>query len=420
MVSRKRHLRHLLLLLLALVLVLGVAACGGGDDDPGEATPPAADDDGAGDDDAADGEGEVPEGTYKIGFVQSLTGRLTFYDGPFGEGMQAAIARLNEEGGIDGRLQLELVVRDGQSDPAAGAVAARELVAEGVQFAVTPCDADIGIPAAQIFAQSEIPVVMSCGSGWTFPTIVGEYAFNNVFGTAAMGAAQAEWAIEQGHTRACDLSSNDYFYGKNTSDVFQARFEELGGEIVCNVFYTFDDTDFRAIATQISNANPDIVTSTLVFPGSTTFLRQTRAAGYNGPFIWADSIDSDAARGAGDALNNVYFTSHACPTEDSVQEFYEAYEEQTGEAPDASYIAVAGDLVLLIQEAIRNAGSTEGPAVRDAFANLRDVQGVSGTISYADAPLAGNPVKNVHIVEWVDGEQECGDSFYPEEIPEIR
>lgn len=404
---KQGRLRSLVLLLLA-VLVLGAAACGGDDDEAA---------DGGNGGEAAEG---LTAGTYKIGYVESITGRLAFYDPLFAEGMKIAIDQVNEDGGVDGQVQLELIERDGQSDAAAGAVAARELVAEGVQFGVTPCDADLGIPAAQIFAQNNIPVVMSCGSGWTFPTIVGEYAFNNVYGTAAMGAAQAEWAIEQGWETACDLSSNDYFYGKNTSDVFQARFEELGGELVCNVFYTFDDTDFRAIATQIADANPDFVTTTLVFPGSTTFLRQTRAAGYDGPFLWADSIDSDAALGAGEALNNVFFTSHACHTDESVAEFYAAFEEATGDPPDASFIATGGDLVLLIEAALLEAGSTDGPAVRDAFDGLRDVEGISGNITYADAPLARNPIKNVNIVEWVDGEQECVESFYPESIPEIE
>ena len=103
-----------------------------------------------------------------------------------------------------------------------------------------------------------------------------------------------------------------------------------------------------------------------------------------------------------------------------MQEFYAAFEEVTGEVPDASFIATGGDLVLQIQAALRDAGSTEGPAVRDAYAELRDVEGVSGSISYADAPLTRNPVKDINIVEWVNGEQECVTSFYPEKIPEIE
>jgi len=396
---------------LAAGLVLAVAACGGDDEEAGP----------AGTAEGENGEGGgLPEGTYKIGFVESITGRLSFYDPVFAQGMKVAIDQINAEGGVDGKLQLQLIERDGKSEPAAGGVAARELVSEGVQFGVTPCDADIGIPAAQVFAQAEIPAVMACGSGWTFPKIIGEYGFNNVFGTAAMGAAQAEWAYEQGYRRACDLSSNDYFYGKNTSDVFQARFKELGGEVVCHVFYKLTDSDFRAVATQIARANPDVVTTTLVFPGSTTFLQQVRAQGYRGPFIWSDSIDGRAALGAGRALNNVFFTTHACPEDEKVQEFFQAFEEATGKPPDANFVATGGDLVLQIQAALLEAQSTEGPAVRDAYEGLSDVEGISGTISYADAPLPRNPVKDVHVIEWKDGEQTCVESFYPEDIPEIE
>jgi branched-chain amino acid transport system substrate-binding protein len=400
--------RVAILLALAAALVLAAAACGGGDGDEGaeEAETTEA--------------GQLPSGTYKIGFVESITGRLAFYDPIFARGMKVAIEQINDKGGVDGRLKLQLIERDGKSDPAAGAVAARELMAQDVQFAVTPCDADIGIPGAQIFQRDGIPVVMACGSGWTFPKIVGDYAFNNVFGTAAMGAAQAEFAIDQGWKRACDLSSNDYFYGKNTSDVFESRFKELGGKIVCHVFYKLTDSDFRAVATQIARANPDVVTTTLVFPGSTTFLKQVRAQGYQGPFIWSDAIDSRAALAAGAALKDVYFTTHACPTDSTTSEFFDAFQQKTGKAPDANFVATGGDLVKQIEAALLEAKSTDPSAVRDAYAGLKDVKGISGTISYAGAPLPRNPVKDVHVLKWENREQKCVKSFYPEEVPAIE
>ena len=408
-------LRWKWLAILAVVtagLALTLAACGGDDEEAGQATTEAGE--------TAESGGGLSAGSYKIGFVESITGRLAFYDPVFAQGMKVAISQINDDGGVDGKLKLDLVERDGKSEPAAGAVAARELVSQDVQFGVTPCDADIGIPAAQIFAEAKIPVVMACGSGWTFPKIVGEYAFNNVFGTAAMGAAQAEFAIDKGWKRACDLSSNDYFYGKNTSDVFQARFKELGGEIVCHVFYKLTDSDFRAVATQIARAKPDVVTTTLVFPGSTTFLKQVRAQGYKGPFIWSDSIDGSAARGAGKALNNVFFTTHACPEDQKVKEFFSAFQDATGKPPDANFVATGGDLVLQIQQALLEAKSTEGTAVRDAYNALKDVDGISGSISYADAPLPRNPVKDVHVLEWKDGKATCVESFYPKKVPAIE
>src|SRR5919109_415410 len=359
--------RVAILLALAAALVLAAAACGGGDGDEGaeEAETTEA--------------GQLPSGTYKIGFVESITGRLAFYDPIFARGMKVAIEQINDKGGVDGRLKLQLIERDGKSDPAAGAVAARELMAQDVQFAVTPCDADIGIPGAQIFQRDGIPVVM-----------------------------------------ACDLSSNDYFYGKNTSDVFESRFKELGGKIVCHVFYKLTDSDFRAVATQIARANPDVVTTTLVFPGSTTFLKQVRAQGYQGPFIWSDAIDSKAALAAGAALKDVYFTTHACPTDSTTSEFFDAFQQKTGKAPDANFVATGGDLVKQIEAALLEAKSTDPSAVRDAYAGLKDVKGISGTISYAGAPLPRNPVKDVHVLKWENREQKCVKSFYPEEVPAIE
>ena len=128
---------------------------------------------------------------------------------------------------------------------------ASDLIGQKAQFGITPCDADIGIPAAMKFQAAKIPVVMACGSGWTFPSIVGDYAFINVYGTAALGAAQAEYAMKQGWKRAYNLSSTEYFYGKNIGDTFAARYKQLGGKIVGTGYYKFADADFRALATQI-------------------------------------------------------------------------------------------------------------------------------------------------------------------------
>jgi branched-chain amino acid transport system substrate-binding protein len=364
---------------------------------------------------------DVPSGTYKIGYVESLTGRLAFYEPPWGDGVKTAIDQLNAKGGVDGKLKFELITEDGKSDPATGAVVARDLVGKGVQFGVTPCDQDIGVPAAQVFQRAKIPVVMSCGSGWTFPQVVGDYSFINVFGTAAMGAAQAEFAIKKGWKRACDLSSNDYFYGKNTSDVFEARYKQLGGKIVCHVFYKLTQTDFRSVDTQIAAAKPQVVVTTLVLPGATIMLKQLRAQGYKGPMLWSDAGELITGAGAAVKTGNVYFTTQACPTNPPTAAFYKAYKEKTGKTATLNHIATGGDLVDLIAAAITKAGSTDGTAVRDAFATLKNVKGPSGTISYGGSPLYHVPKKNIYVLVYTKtGGTKCVDAFYPKVVPQIK
>lgn len=362
----------------------------------------------------------LPSGTYKIGFVESKTGRLAFYDGPFRQGLQEAIGQINAKGGVGGKLKLQLVSQDGKSDPAQGAVVASDLINQNVQFGITPCDADIGIPGATKFQAAKIPVVMACGSGWTFPAIVGDYSFINVYGTAALGAAQAEYAIKQGWRRAYNLSSTEYFYGKNIGDTFAARYKQLGGRVVGTGYYKFSDTDFRALATQIAARKPQVVTSTIVLPGSTTFLKQLRAAGYRGPVLGADSFDGSAMLGAGNALNNVWFTTHACPTAPGTASFFAAVKKSTGKAPDGAIVSTGGDLGRLIEAALLKAGSVDPTKVRDAFSSLKNVQGVSGRISYAGAPQKGVPRKDVFIIRYVNGKQKCISHFYPTKVNSIK
>jgi branched-chain amino acid transport system substrate-binding protein len=362
----------------------------------------------------------LPSGTYKIGFVESITGRLAFYDPVFAQGMRLAVAQINAKGGVAGKLKLQLIEKDGKSDPAQGAVVAGDLIGQKVQFGVTPCDADIAIPAGSKFQQAKIPVVMACGSGWTYPSIVGDYSFINVYGTAALGSAQAEYAIKKGWKRAYNLSSTEYFYGKNIGDVFAARYKQLGGKVVGTGFYKFSDIDFKAIATQVAALKPNVVTSTIVLPGSTTFLKQLRAAGYKGPVLGADSFDSNAMRGAGAALNNTWFTTHACATDPRTASFFASYKKKTGKAPDANFVATGGDLVLQIQAALLKAGTVDPTAVRNAYASLKNVRGISGLISYAGSPEKGVPKKDVFINKWVNGRRACITHFYPTKVLSLK
>lgn len=66
------------------------------------------------------------------------------------------------------------------------------------------------------------------------------------------------------------------------------------------------------------------------------------------------------------------------------EEFKAAYEERTGRQPD-QFAAQSYAGVYLLAQAIEDAGSGEPPAIRDALAELRDVETVLGTFSFTDA-----------------------------------
>src|SRR5215475_2760675 len=151
----------------------------------------------------------LQSGTYKIGWATDKTKYLSFVDEPVHKGMLVAIDEINAQGGIDGKLKIELDARDMKADPMLGGTVVQELIANGANFIVTTCDTDVSLPGAQIAAANKLPVMSSCGADAAGPSQVkGEYSFLNVPGTLSQGAVLGELATKRGYRKAYTLKSN--------------------------------------------------------------------------------------------------------------------------------------------------------------------------------------------------------------------
>jgi branched-chain amino acid transport system substrate-binding protein len=93
-----------------------------------------------------------------------------------------------------------------------------------------------------------------------------------------------------------------------------------------------------------------------------------------------------------------------------IQDFIKKYQAKYGKVPDA--MAVLGyDAANLLFDAIKRAGSTEGPKIRDALAATKDFQGVSGTLTM-DAQR--NAKKKIVILKIEGGKVKFHKSLDPE------
>jgi len=395
--------KRFFLLIAVVASVLGVAACGGGD---GNETGGA---------DLSEAE------TYKVGYAASQTGRLAIFEEVFLEGLRAEIAAINEEGGIDGQVTIELDVRDCASDPQRCGVAAQELIDKGAQFLISPCDVDASLPAAQIAEREEIPILNSCGSGSSFREQVGEYAFLNVYGTEAEGQAMAEFANDQGYKTAAMMTSNDIEYTQSIISSADDRFTALGNDVVETQTFTLDAPRYTSQATAIASSNPDVVMTSIFLPAAVTFLQNLRSAGYKGPVIGPDGMEGEELFSAGNAANDVSVLTFGYPgtaPENATNKFYDLYEEFTGKRPPLVIAALGGDAAVLIDEAVTDAGTTNPPEVRDALDEIEGVIAPSGEISYAGHE--GVPAKDVVILRTnvPKKEFEFVERFVPEAVQE--
>jgi branched-chain amino acid transport system substrate-binding protein len=373
----------------AAVGAVGASGCGGNDQAGGSKG-------GSGGSEAALKQGD----TFHVGYAASQTGRLAIFEQPLIQGLKAKVNQINSQGGIDGKVKIDLQISDAKSDPSTGGVVAQDLISHGAQFLITACDADASLPASQLAQKAKIPVMNSCGSGSSLPQQVGDYQFMNVFGTDVEGKAMGELAKNQGYKSAYIMTSHDIEYTDSMMKSATQTLKGVGVKVLGTQEFSLDQPRYTAQATTIASANPDVVITSMFLPASVTFLKNLRAAGYTGPVIGPDGQSGPETFGAGAAANDLYVITFAYPSDDpaghATKAFYELYKKDHKGEPNVMAV-LGGDVACLIDYAVKTANSTDPTKVRDALGGAEKVACPSGLITYKGRN--GLPKKDVVILK---------------------
>lgn len=323
------------------------------------------------------------ENTITLGVYASLTGTTATFGQSMNRGVQLALEELNQKGGLLGK-KVQTIVEDNQSRPEEAKTSVLKLIKQDQVIALIGEVASSRTLAAAPEAQKyKIPMISPASTNPKV-TEVGDYIFRACFVDDFQGSAMARFAYEDlGLRRMAILYDikNDYSVG--LMEVFKDSFKKLGGEIVENISYSEGDIEFRAQLTAIKSKNPDGI----YIPGYYTevglIARQARDLGISVPLMGSDGWDSSkTVEIGGKAIEGGYYSNHYSAEDpaETVQNFIKKYQGKYGEIPDA--MAVLGyDASNMMFEAIRRAGSTDGKAIRDALAGIKDFQGVSGNIT---------------------------------------
>jgi len=356
-----------------------------------------------------------------LGGAYNLTGGLSSLENPARDGSELALDEVNAAGGVLGR-PLQLDVEDGKSEPTAVTNAAKKLIEENKVVALIGItDTSMALPVAGAAQDASIPFLTV---GATAPVIAdtGDYVFLLPFGDNVQAAASAEFAKQKGWTSCALLVDDQQDYTKFLAQYFKDAYtaSEVGGTIVKELSYAAGDTDYSAQLTELKNLNPQ---PQVIFISSGpaeigTIVKQARALGIQLPILGGDGYDTpDLITLAGDAANNVFFTTHEgiYGEESSAKAFNEAYQAKFGKAPQSVFAALGYDGVKLMVDAIARAGSTDGDKIRDALAATKGYKAVTGTISYDEGSRV--PTKSVALIEVKGGVFTLLDTVTPQNVP---
>lgn len=381
-----------ILVVLSLVLVLSLlAGCG---------SKPSSN----GNENGDEGKSE----TIKVGLNHGLSGDYATYGQGLVDGIELAFEEINEAGGVLGK-ELEAVKFDNKSDSTEAANVSTRLATRENVVAILGSDTSGTTKAASPAAmQNKVPLISGSATADDVTVDsegkVRDYIFKTCFNDSFQGVIMAEFAYHDlGFENAAVLTANTSDYSKGLSKNFQETFTKAGGNVLSEEFYQEGDSDFKAVLTNLKGKNPEVLFVPGYYEDVGLIVRQARELGFDVPVLGADGYESPKlVEIAGEeALNDVYYTSHYSPQDDSAEvvNFNQAFEEKYKRAPEA-FNALGYDLAYFLAEALERAGEVDTEKLKDALAATENFKGVTGNLSIDEFH---NPVKAVTINEIKDG-----------------
>ncbi|MCD8277583.1 ABC transporter substrate-binding protein [Enterocloster citroniae] len=301
--------------------------------------------------------------------------------------------------------KVELVEVDNKSDKTEAVNAAQKLVSEKVSVVLGSYGSGVSIAAGQIFADAKIPAF---GCSCTNPQVTegNDYYFRVCFIDPFQGTVMANYAFQNGAKSAAVITQLGDDYSSGLGSFFKDAFAKLGGDIVSEEQFQTNQTDFKAILTNIKAANPDIIFAPSSITTAPLIIKQARELGITATIAAGDTWEnSTIIENAGKDSEGVVlstFFDEAEPANDEASSFIKGFKEYLVENKQEDIIpavsALGYDSYLAAIKAIETAGSTDTSAIRDALQGVQ-IDGVTGSITFNETGDANKDIAFIKTIK---------------------
>jgi urea transport system substrate-binding protein len=329
---------------------------------------------------------EPEQEEVKVGILHSQTGTMAISEISLVDMELMAIEEINAAGGVLGRL-IKPVIEDARSRATdIFPKKATKLLLEDRVAAVFGCwTSDSRRAVLPIFEEH---------NGLLFYPLQyeGNECSRNVIYTGLAPNQQIlpaiEWltSAQGGGRRRFFLIGSDYIYPKTASYVVRKYAEELGAEVVGELYTPLGEREYKQVVDEIVAANPDVVFSTLNGDTNVYFYRELTSRGITPQQmpVFATSLGEDELRGLlpadveGHLAGWSYFQSVDTPANRAFVGRFQADHGEDRVVSDPMEAAYAQ--VYLWKLAVEKAGSFEVDQVLEAFSTGIEFDAPGGKI----------------------------------------
>ncbi|MFJ7952697.1 ABC transporter substrate-binding protein [Lysinibacillus sp. NPDC096418] len=361
-----RLIKKMSYLLISVLMLTLLAACGGNDtkSKAGE---------------SSGGAGETV--SAKIGVISYLTGPGAAYGEAITNGFNLALEEVNAKG----EVKIELVVEDSAGKQDQALTVAQKLMSSddivGLLGPTLSTEMNVVAPEADL---NGIPIMGTSTTAAGIPQI-GEYVFRNSIPESLAIPAALEKAVDKyGVKKVAILYGNDDLFTKSGFDTMKEVAEEMELEIVTIETFQKGQSDYNAQLTKIKDLKPDLILASALYNEGAVIMDQARKMGIEVPFVGGNGFNSpEVIDIAGKASEGLIVATpwFGEKPDQKVQDFVKKYEEKYGAKPD-QFAAQAYDALYIMAEGLKNAGEADRDALRDALAEIKDLDGILGKFSF--------------------------------------
>lgn len=355
----------------------------------------------------------------------AVTGPFTGPSSPMGlsmlAGVRLAIGEWNLGGGWRGR-PLVLVERDDKGDPATGKqvveeVITQEKVVAGLGFVNT----GVALAAQKFYQDARIPVInnVSTGSNNTRQFLPPEYPDNYVFRNSASDTIQSSMiirdAIERRKFSKLAIFHDTTPYGEQGRQQLVEHLSSRDLKPVAVEAFKPGVSDLSAALKRAREAGAEAILTYGIGPELAVIANGRARLGWNVPLIgsWPLSlpnfIETAGKNAEGARMPQTFIEASNSYRRTAFISAYHAA-NHTKRIPSAVSAAQGYDSALLLIAALFQAGSTEGPKIREALEDLH--KQVYGVITTYDHPFTHDDHEAISENMAVMGEVKNGEIAY--------
>lgn len=308
--------------------------------------------------------------TIKIGLAGPVTGPVAQYGDMQMIGSKMAIEKINEAGGVNGKM-LEGVVYDDACDPKQAVAVANKIVNDGIHFVVGHLCSSSTQPASDVYDDEGILMVTAASTSPDITTRGHKMVFRTIGLDSHQGPIAGNYIADKVKPANVAVIHDKQQYGEGIATSVKETLEAKGVNVVMFEGITSGDKDFSSLIAKMQKSKVDFVYYGGYHPELGLILRQSDEKGLKAKFMGPEGVgNNDINAIAGEASEGLLVTlPPSFDTNPDNAGLVAAFKAKNEDASGA-FVLTSYSAVQVMADAMKKTGGTDTDAIQKAMRSM--------------------------------------------------